>query len=338
MTRPHAVPALERLVVGVDFTQASIDGAKWIARHFAPEAELVLVHVIQRLPVSRFLEKRFPATDEVLETMRTGAEARLRELSASIARGLIWIEVRVGAPDEELVRAAADFDADLIALGRPETRGNGWGRIGTTAQRVLRQSPVPVLLVTGDPVDAPSRLVVAVDDSDLTDHVLAWGGSLGERFSADAVTMHVMSLSLFTGGSSFSDALVGGAPVSAGDRLPHEEAIHDAERWLGERIDRVTGSKRMTPLVVSGFVRPADAILEQARSHPGTLLVMGSKGAGAGAAHRFLYGSVAEGVLAAAGCPVLVIVPDAVRTPRSGTARRPLPSRGAGDADARVSR
>ena len=330
MTDRHASTAIERIVIGVDFTQASNDGAQWIARHFAPDAELVLVHVIQPLPVSRFLEPRFPSTDEVIETVRTNAAARLAELRTSIASEVVSLDVRVGAPDGELVRAATDVGADLIALGRPETRGSGWGRIGTTAQRVLRQSPVPVLLVPGDPVDAPSRLLVAVDDSDLTDRVLAWGASLGERFAADAVTMHVLSLSLFTGGSTLSDALVGGEPMSGGQLLPHEEAIHDAERWLAERIERVPHGKRMTPLVVSEFLRPADAILEQAR--PGTLVVMGSQGAGT--AHRFLYGSVAEGVLTGAPCPVLVIVPDAARMQESGSTRQRPPTSPASDVGA----
>ena len=309
------VPELERVAVGVDFNSTSIDASKWIAGHFAPGAELMLVHVIQPPPVSPFLAKRFPATEDLLETMRASAEARLRELSPSIRSSRIRLDVRIGAPDEELLRAAADFDADVIALGRPETRANGWGRIGTTAQRVLRHSHVPVLLVTGDPAGAPSRVLVAVDDSDLTDDVLSWGGSLAERFAADAVTLHVLSLSLFTGGSSLSDALVGGTPMSGGPMLPHEEAIHDAERWLSGRIDRVSLGKRMTPLVVSEFLRPADAILEQARGQRGTLIVMGSQGAGA--AHRFLYGSAAEGVLTAAPCPVLVIVPGRARVSSS---------------------
>ncbi len=305
--RRRAGPRLDRLVVGIDFTDASIDAARWVAQHFARGAELVLVHVIQPPAVPRFLEKRFPATDEIVATARTGAELRLRELSTSIATGLIWLEVRVGAPDEELVGVAADYDANVIVVGQPAPRPDGWGRIGTTAQRVLRQSPVPVLLVTGDVTRPPSHVLVAVDDSDMADPALRWGALLRERYDARATAVHVVSVPVFAGSSALQDGLSGDRGSRAAPSASQKEAVQDAEHWLREQVGRLPDAASMTTVVAADHIRPADAILDAARRESGTLIVMGSRGGGM--AHRFLYGSVAEGVLTAAPCPVLVIVP-----------------------------
>jgi hypothetical protein len=37
---------LRKIVVGVDFTDASLAAARWAAAHFAPDAEIVLVHMV----------------------------------------------------------------------------------------------------------------------------------------------------------------------------------------------------------------------------------------------------------------------------------------------------
>jgi universal stress protein E len=300
----------ERIVVAVDFTEPSLAAAAWIAQHYARGAELVLVHVLHVPPAPRFLEGRYASRDRLVESARAGAETRLRELSASVATGLVWPEVRVGKPDEEIVRVATEYGAELVVVGRPATRSGVWARIGTTAQRVLRKSAVPVLLASGMPARAPSRLLVAVDDSDMTGMVLDSAARIAQRFSAEATVMHVVSVPLFSGGVT-----VGGGLALAEDHWSRpddeedERAVHDAERWLAARLRDVTNGDRMTPAVVSGPVRPSDAIVEEAERRGAELVVVGSSGAGA--VPRLVFGSVAEGVLRGAPCPVLMVVPPA---------------------------
>jgi nucleotide-binding universal stress UspA family protein len=294
----------ERIVVAVDFSEPSADAARWVARHFARGAELVLVHVLDVPPVPRFLEGRYPSAGRLVETARTGAATRLRELSASIATGLVWPEVRVGKPDEEIVRVATEYGAGLVVIGRPAARAGVWRHIGTTAQRVLRRSPVPVLLAAGMPARGPSRLLVAVDDSDMTGPILHWGRLLAERFSAEATVLHVVSVPLFPGGT----AVTGGVLSSENDTpLEDELAVREAERWLAERVQGPARGSRMSPAVVAGQVRPAEAIVDEAARSGAELIVVGSRGAGA--VPRLVFGSTAEGVLRGAPCPVLVVVP-----------------------------
>src|SRR5687768_8514633 len=229
--RPPA-PRLERVVVALDFSEPSIHAATWVAQHFARGAELVLVHVIHVPAPPRFLEGRYPPADRLVETARVGAELRLRELVSSIATGLIWTEVRVGEPDEEIVRVAAEYRADLVVVGRPAPRAGLWGGLGSTAQRVLRRSAVPVLLAAEVPPRAPSRLLVGVDESELTEPVLDWAGFLVERFRANAVVMHVVHPMQFERSTIATRLSYAGADTA--DELPVEDEppIRDARQWL----------------------------------------------------------------------------------------------------------
>jgi nucleotide-binding universal stress UspA family protein len=311
---PHfTAPRLDRVVVALDFSEPSIHAATWVAQHFASGAELVLVHVIHVPAPPRFLEGRYPPAERLVETARAGAELRLRELVRLHATGLTWTEVRVGEPDEEIVRVATEYRADLIVVGRPAPRAGVWGRLGTTAQRVLRRATVPVLLAAEVPARAPSRLLVGVDDSDLIDPVLGWTRFLIERFTADAVVMHVVHPMQFDRSTVTTRGLsrVAGSP---GDESPIEDEppIRDARRWLGEQIeDRLDVSpggsslrERVTLHAVEGL--PAAALVEEATGRGSELVIVGSRGAGT--ARRLLLGSVAEGVLRDSPCPVLVIV------------------------------
>jgi len=52
-----------RVVVGVDFGSASLAAARWTARHLMPEAELVLVHVVEVPKVPAYLRGVARAAD-----------------------------------------------------------------------------------------------------------------------------------------------------------------------------------------------------------------------------------------------------------------------------------
>jgi nucleotide-binding universal stress UspA family protein len=311
--KPHRPePRLDRVVVALDFSEPSILAATWAAQHFARGAELVLVHAIHVPAPPRFLEAHFPRAEPLVEMARAGAELRLRELVGSLATGLIWTEVRVGRPDEEIVRVADEYRADVIVVGRPAPRAGLLGRLGTTAQRVLRRATVPVLLASGMPPREPSRLLVGLDESDLTAPVLDWTRLLVERFTADAIVMHVVHPIEFDASALLARGLFPTAADSHDDvQADHESALRDAERWLGAQLEQRLGTptgasqrERVTTVALEGL--PPEVLVAEASRRGAELIVLGSRGAGA--AQRLLLGSVAEAVLRDSPCPVLVVV------------------------------
>lgn len=310
MTPPvsRPVPRLDRVVVAVDFSEPSILAATWIAQHFARGAEIVLTHVIHIPTPPAFLEGRYSGVEQLVETARAGAELRLRELAAPIATGLVWTEIRVGAPDEEIVRVAEEYRADLIVVGRPAPRPGIWGRLGTTAQRVLRRAAIPVLLAAGMPQGPPARVLVGVDDSEMTGPVVDWARLVTERFDADTVVMHVVQPLPFYAGAPLPGEPVWGYPHLRDDTAIVDDASRgQAERWIAAQLGaspRAQGQHgRLTPAVAEGL--PANVLLAEAARRESELLIVGSRGAGA--ARRLILGSVAESVLRDSPCPALVV-------------------------------
>lgn len=56
-------------------------------------------------------------------------------------------KVVVGIPDDGIVDYASDHDVDLIVMGTHGRRGVSRYFLGSTAERVVRRSPVPVLTI-----------------------------------------------------------------------------------------------------------------------------------------------------------------------------------------------
>ena len=77
---------IERTIVAIDFSERSIAAAQWVARHFAPKSELVLVHALELPPPPLFLRGRASWREDDVETCRTGARLRLRQLGGQIGR------------------------------------------------------------------------------------------------------------------------------------------------------------------------------------------------------------------------------------------------------------
>jgi nucleotide-binding universal stress UspA family protein len=73
----------------------------------------------------------------------------LREAAAD--RGLtLTTATRSGLPEEEILAYAGDNEIDLLVMGTHGRRGIERYILGSTTERVLRKSPVPVLAVRGE--------------------------------------------------------------------------------------------------------------------------------------------------------------------------------------------
>ena len=109
---------------------------------------MTLLYVLEPLPVASF--ESIPGATAFSENDFATAEKNLRSLIASARRDKVerahW-KIRTGVPSHEIVEAAREADIDLIVIA---THGyTGWKHfcIGSTAERVVRAAPCPVLVV-----------------------------------------------------------------------------------------------------------------------------------------------------------------------------------------------
>lgn len=293
---------LKRIVIGMDFSASAIEAAAWTARYLAPEAELVLVHAIVVPDVPHFLRARMPPPETLIDTARLGAEQRLRELASSLGAKLVWPEIRVGTPAEQIVQVCDEYGADLIVVGPHGERTGGWGeRLGSTAEQLVRTASAPVLLTSHLHEGAPHRLLVPVDDSSVTPWVVQWAHFLAQRFDADATAVYVIGPAVFS--SALSVAAVGTIDVGPEVDSLRSELHDDAQRWIA-RVVQDNGEREPIDSDVI-FGDPGAQIVAVAQRTDVDLIVMGSRGLKG--LKRVLLGSVAAHVLRHAPCPILVV-------------------------------
>src|SRR5207247_10379402 len=147
---PRSPPAitLNRIPVPTDFSESARHAFTYgcsFAREY--EAELLLLHVVENLTVG-YASDLFPVPmAEVFDEISGYARAELAKLGAQATeQGVGARELVVqGKPSAEIVRVAREETADMIVLG---THGKGMldkALFGSTAERVIRKAPCPVL-------------------------------------------------------------------------------------------------------------------------------------------------------------------------------------------------
>lgn len=287
---------LKKIVVGVDFSAASRSAAEWVARHLAGEAELILVHSIELPTLPGFLSGLTPQPGELVETARQGAETRLRDLGRDFGVERLQTAVRVGRPSEQINAVAREMGADLIVVGQ-HGRGRGLGSmLGTTAERTIRLSAVPVLVARGLPAGPPQSVVVPVDESPTSRSVLAWGKHFADAFDADVKALYAISPLIHSRIRA----------VSTATREQHlqDELIRNAENWLRQRLEEAGYDGEDADVEVA-VGEPGYEITAAAQRFDADLIIMGSHGAGA--LTPVLLGRVARAVLRGSTVPILVI-------------------------------
>ena len=140
--------SIKKILAPTDFSPASEKALKYavrLAEDFG--SELTLLHVLEPAISPTFAGLPAPAFSE--EEMADAQES-LRALVNSVrAAGVAGARstMRTGVATHEIVEAAKDLDVDLIVIA---THGyTGWKHfaIGSTAARVARAAPCPVLVV-----------------------------------------------------------------------------------------------------------------------------------------------------------------------------------------------
>lgn len=140
---------LEKVLVPVDFSKISekaVPGSALLAGLFG--AEIVLLHVVEKFPIDRVLERE--VTNVTMARLTKEAEAGLKRMAANPARPAgvkTSIVVRQGTPFDEICAAAKALGADMIFLTTHGYTGLKHVWLGSTAERVVRHAPCPVLVV-----------------------------------------------------------------------------------------------------------------------------------------------------------------------------------------------
>ncbi|TKS59571.1 MAG: hypothetical protein EWM72_02139 [Nitrospira sp.] len=266
-------------------------------------ATLTVISVLEFPPG---MNPDYPVNRLYLGELMKQATRQLIDLKARAAsRGLsVHTRIATGIPSEEVLAAAEAEDMDLIVVGTKGKTGLEHVLLGSTAERIIRMAPCPVLAVPtgiqraeGDR-GAPNhpaaldRILVPIDFSDCSLDALEYAVLVAQRAKASIKLLHVLE------------------PVSYGldFSLLHVTKREHMRTVITERLSALVSALTFAQVTSEFLIRgglPADSILEAVQAQPSDMIIMGTHGR-RGLSHT-LWGSVAESVLRKARCPVLTV-------------------------------
>jgi len=133
-----------------------LDGSpqSWTALEHAlaehPDATIHLLSVINPMEAGYSAETALPsAAEEWYESAKAAAEDRFEEAAELAAEHGISVDttVEVGRPSRVIVEYAEESGVDLIVMGSHGRKGVSRILLGSVAEAVVRNSPVPVTVV-----------------------------------------------------------------------------------------------------------------------------------------------------------------------------------------------
>ena len=289
-----------KVVIAVDFSAASLAAARWVAMQLAPRAELALVHIVSKPAAPSFVRPHLPSLEEVAAELAPALCGALRGLASVVGSNRATIKLLTGTPANALASFGREFGADLVCLGRRRRR-RGAARFGdTTAQRLLGQTRIPVLVVPNARPTLPARILAAVDDQPgcITDLGVACG--IAQTYEAALEVLHVLAPEL--------------PRLISCEKARLESLTHD---WLASQVRQINeGAGRVTTHVRLGdpgeqivkFVHATGAdlvLIGRGRDEESATASEGMRGTGG----AFPLRSTSRLVLWASPCPVLVLPP-----------------------------
>lgn len=208
-------------------------------------------------------------------------------------------DVRFGPAAPKILEHAEQSHASMIAMS---THGrSGLERLvhGSTAEAVLRQTPVPLLLVRGTenvpaapPGDTPLRILVPLDGTADGEAILPYVRNLARRLQARVELLRVIEF----------------IPVLHGDEGVMEGAFDHLTLGASEYLRAIGARVRQEGIETEQTVvrsSPANGILERGNSGSVDLVAMSTHGRTG--LRRLLLGSVAESVLRELRVPLLTV-------------------------------
>lgn len=279
---------MSKILVATDFSPRSdraLRRAILTARQIA--AELVLFHA---------LDDDLP--DRLLSMQRTVSTELLTELAETITAGdgiSCSYRLAQGDPFRALIDTAREIAPGLIVLG-PHWRDLLKDIfVGTTAERTIRESAVPVIMANGVPAGPYQRILIATDFSACSVAATQVAQHLGLLDTADVTVLHVLDT---PEKSMMQRSLMSGDEIEDYELAAKAEAADAMHGFL-----KSTALRPVAQLIAPVELSISETIRREVREARPDLLIVGARGRSG--IEKFFLGSVAEEILKLSDVDVL---------------------------------
>jgi len=269
-------------------------------------SELHVVHVL-----ASPLDTQDPSSfePEVRRQLEKRTRERIDELVGRIESSggdVAGSHLGVGRPDAVIIGQAEQIGAGVIVMG-----SRGFGRIrraltGSVSDSVVRHAHCPVLVVRGEAVVFPNKILLATDGSEEANLASSTAADLARGTGSELHIVYVEPASYVYEMAEWEASradMRGELERAAGEMA--DSRLQEQLQKIGEAGAQIAGTYARV-----GF--PDAEIVALAGKLGAGLIVMGSRGRGP--LRRALMGSVSDSVVRHAHCPVLVVRPERQRS------------------------
>jgi nucleotide-binding universal stress UspA family protein len=271
-----------------------------LARTFQIPVELMEVLDIA---ASHVAAEKARHPDTVVTEGERSSEQYLKKIASSFSDVNVKCTVERGRPEDVIIEKAAVDKTTLIAMATHGRSGMSRWLLGSIAEKVLRATTNPLLLVRANE-EAPTEgeavlrsIIVPLDGSELAESVLPTAVKFARFFNVGMVLFRAYELpaSAYYGKENY---------------LPNYEELKNrvkeqAQDYLDKRIEAIKaeGVQTASSVLIEGS--GPNEIIDYARKSPNALITMCTHGRSG--MKRWVLGSVTEKVVRHSGDPVLVM-------------------------------
>lgn len=296
-----------RLLIPLDGSKTAEQVMPWarvFAEGFKLPVELLAVIDVETLLTSADKAHHY---DKLVEQMSGDSRAYLERISGRLAGARVRRSIEQGRTAELIVKKAEAGKATLIAMTTHGRSGLKRWLLGSVAEKVLRATTHPVLLVRAghegvtEQTASLTSVIVPLDGSEWAETVLPTVIRIAKKLRLEVFLIRVYD-------NPYSGFISGGGPYAVNVDELTKDIRDQARNYLEAKMAelRKRGVEDVSYLLQEGIA--ADQIVSVAEQTPESLIVMCSRGRSG--VKRWVLGSVTETVVRHAANPVLVVRPD----------------------------
>ncbi len=276
------------------------------------------VHVCYVLPTEAQVVGRHFYSEEIRESVIEQAERDARSFLeeqtqrvSSEGGKVAETHLRIGRPEKEIVRLAGVLEAGTIVVGSRGLGAVGRALMGGVSESVVRHAHCPVMVVRGEPVVFPTKILLATDGSREAELAARTAADLAEKTGSELHVVHVFGIAPWY--PVYPDVTTAEG-VAQEDQMLEEDREWTSDQRATEQRAReildteVEKARSARGTVAQAYLREggvAPEIVALAEEIGVDLIVVGSRGRSP--LKRTLMGSVSDSVVRHAHCPVLVV-------------------------------
>jgi len=276
--------------------------ARYLAGKLKVPVELLAVIDIAEMATHISAEKaRY--LDTLIEDGVRASTTYLRGIATTFPEAKVTCTVEKGRAEDSIIEKGEADPALLITMATHGRSGLNRFLLGSVAEKVLRGSANPLLLVRaadeakGVGEARLTSIIVPLDGSELAESVLPMVATMAKLLDLEVVLFRAFHIpyNAYAGDDSYT--------------VNYDELIasvrDESNEYLEKKVAEVKklGVAKVTALTKEGFA--GDEIIALGRKTPDNLIAMCSHGRSG--VRRFVLGSVTETVVRHSGDPVLVV-------------------------------